>query len=91
MRRQHAPALNVVCLLDFAERAGVSRGLDLRKLRQIGVAQHQADVGMGDEPPCCIDYVRPSALADFDLGYHVPDEFEIDLGNADAGVASRTC
>ena len=61
----------------------------LGKLRHVGVAQHQADVGVGNEPPGGIDHVGPSMPGKFDLRQHVPDQFQVDLGDAHAGVAPR--
>ena len=61
----------------------------LGKLRHVGVAQHQADVGVGDEPAGGIDHVSAPMPGKFDLRQHVPDEFQVDLGDAHAGVAPR--
>ena len=46
------------------------------------------NVRMGDEPPIGIDHEGVSALAHFDLRDDIPDELEIDLGDAHAGVAA---
>ena len=54
----------------------------------VGIAQHQADVWMRDQPPLRIDDIGMTALADLDLRDHIPDQLEIDLGDAYAGVAS---
>ena len=62
------------------------RGLHLHELRHVGVAQHQADVGMRDQPPLRAHDIGVAVLADLDLGDHVPDQLQIDLGDADAGV-----
>ena len=62
------------------------RGLHLHQLRHIGVAQHQADVGMRDQASLRADHIGVTALADLDLRHHVPDQLEIDLGDADAGI-----
>ncbi len=43
---------------------------------------------MGDQPPLRIDHVGVAALAHLDLGDHVPDQLEVDLGDAHAGVAA---
>jgi hypothetical protein len=53
---------------------------------ELAPAQHQADVGMGDQPPLRADDIGMSALADLDLRHHVPDQLQIDLGNADTGI-----
>ncbi len=42
---------------------------------------------MRDQPALGVDDVGAPALADLDLGDHVPDQLEIDLGDAHAGVA----
>jgi signal transduction histidine kinase len=59
----------------------------LRAARTCGVAQDETDVGMCDQPALRVDHVGVAALADLDLRDHVPDQLEIDLGDADAGVA----
>ena len=56
--------------------------------RNVGITQHQADVGVGDQTPERIDDVGLPALTDLDLRDHVPDELEIDLGDAHAGIAA---
>ncbi len=66
-----------------------ARSLDLREVREIGIAQHEADVWMRDQPPLPVDDVGLPARADLDLGDDVPDQLEIDLGDGDAGVAPR--
>ena len=43
---------------------------------------------MGDQPPLRSDHIGVPALADLDLRDHVPDELEVDLGDADAGIAA---
>ena len=62
------------------------RRLHLQKLRHVGVAQHQADIRMGDQAALGADHIGMTALADLDLRHHVPDQLQIDLGDADAGV-----
>ena len=42
---------------------------------------------MRDQPPLRVDDIGMAAIADLDLRDHVPDQLEIDLGNAHAGVA----
>ena len=73
---------------DSGSASGVSglRGLHLHQLGHVGVAQHQADVGMRDQASLRADDIGMAVLADLDLRHHVPDQFEIDLGDADAGV-----
>ena len=63
--------------------------LHLRKLRHVGIAQHQADVGVGDQTAGSIHHVSASVPGELDLGQHVPDEFQVDLGDAHAGIAPR--
>ena len=43
---------------------------------------------MRDQPPLRIDDIGMTALADLDLRDHVPDQLQIDLGDAYTGVAS---
>ena len=42
---------------------------------------------MRDQPALRVDDVGVAALADLDLGDHVPNQLEIDLGDAHASVA----
>src|SRR5215467_755773 len=44
---------------------------------------------MRDQPSLRVDDISVAALADLDLRDHVPDQLEIDLGDAHAGVAPR--
>lgn len=44
---------------------------------------------MGNQPALRVDHIGTAAGADLDLRDDVPDEFEIDLGGADTGVATR--
>jgi hypothetical protein len=62
-------------------------GGDLRKMREIGLAQHEADVGVGDQPAFTVDDIGIAGPPHLDRGDDVPDQFEIDLGYGDAGVA----
>ena len=45
---------------------------------------------MGDQPAGGVDHIGAAMTGEFDLGENVPDEFEIDLGDAHAGVAPRS-
>ena len=74
--------------------AGVAGGggtgaLYLRQLRHIRVAQYEADVGMGDQPAGGIDHVSAAVAGELDLGENVPDQLQIDLGDAHPGIAPR--
>ena len=44
---------------------------------------------MRDEPPFSIDHVRVAVVADLDLRDYVPDQLEVDFGDADAVLAPR--
>ena len=65
------------------------RGPNLGKVREIRVAQDQTDVGVGDQAALRVDDINLPAVADPDLRDDIPDEPEIDLGDADACVAAR--
>ncbi len=86
--RQHLLPLDIQRTLQRVGAACVSalRGLHLLQPGHIGVAQHQTDIGMRDQPTSRADNIGVAALADLDLGNHVPDQLEVDLGNADAGI-----
>ena len=58
----------------------------LRLMRPIGVAQYEAEVGIGDQPPMPVDDISIAATPDLHCADQVPDKLQIDLGNGDAGV-----
>ena len=66
------------------------RGPNLGKVREIRVAQDQTDVGVGDQPTLPVDDINLPTVGDPDLRHDIPDEPEINLGHADACVATRT-
>ena len=59
----------------------VQRSLDVRQFRQVGLAQHQADIRIGDKKAIAVDDVSLAFFADLDARHDVPDELEVDLGN----------
>ena len=61
----------------------VARGAHVRLRREIGLAQHEADVGMRDEVPLPINHVGLAQATHADLRDDVPDELEVDLGRGD--------
>ena len=65
--------------------AGQGRG-DLRQMRQIGLAQHQAEVGMGDQPAVRTDHIGISGPADPHRPDQIPDEPQIDLSGGHPGI-----
>jgi len=64
------------------------RRRDLRQVAEVGIAQYQTDVGMGNQPSLAIDDIGVPALADLQPGNHVPDQLQIDLGDGDPGIAA---
>ena len=87
--RQHLLALDVPGALQrFEVGLGASglRRLHLQQFRHVGIAQHETDVGMRDQPASRTDDIGMTVLADLDLRDHVPDQLQIDLGDADAGI-----
>ena len=64
------------------------RGGDLRKAREIGLAQHEADVRVGDQPASPVDDIGIPGPPHLDCSNDVPDQFEIDLGDGDTRVAT---
>ena len=88
-RGQHLLALDVLGALQrLRPGAGVSslRRLHLQQLRHVGVSQHQANVRMRNQSSLSADDIGMSALADLDLRNHVPDQLQIDFGDADPGI-----
>ena len=45
---------------------------------------------MRDQPPLRIDHIGMTALADFDLRDHIPDQLQIDLSHTYSGVTPRS-
>ena len=88
---EHLAAAHVLRLLHqllLRAGGGLARRPHLRQPRHVGVAQHQADVGVRDQAALGVDHVGLPALADLDPGHHLPDQLEVDLGDAHAGVAA---
>ena len=89
---QHVAAADILRLLQGLLRdtgGGRARHLHLREPRHVGVAQHQADVGVRDQAALRVDHVGLPVLADLDLRDDLPDQLEVDLGHAHPGVAAR--
>jgi hypothetical protein len=55
---------------------------------EICLAQHKADVGVGNEHSVAVDHVGASALADVDARNDVPHELQVDLCQQDPTVGS---
>ena len=59
----------------------------MRQVRQIGLAQHEADVGIGDQEAVAVDDVRLALVADLDARHDVPDELEVHVGDRHGPVS----
>ena len=93
MRGQHRVAVDSLRDHRARGRRLLARGFgmgrrDLRQVGEVGIAQHEADVGMGDEPAVAVDDIGVAALPDLQSGDHIPDQLQIDLGDRDPGIAS---
>ncbi len=55
----------------------------MRQRGQAGLAQHQADVGVGHQQAVAVDHVGLARFADVDARDHLPDELQVELGNRD--------
>jgi hypothetical protein len=68
----------------------VQRGPDVGEPGEVGLAQHEPDVRVGDQVALRIDDVGLALLADLDARDHVPPhELEVHVGDGDrAGVAA---
>ena len=55
--------------------------LHLRKMGHIRIAQNKIDIRMRNQSTLSIYYIGMPCLSDFDLGYNVPNELEINLCN----------
>jgi hypothetical protein len=64
--------------------------LHLSEPRQVGIAQYQADVGVGDQPALAVDHVGVTVRANLDLRDHIPDQLKVYLGNRHAAVSNAT-
>ena len=88
IRGQHAFAALIERdqrLLGAGRPGRLPRRTDLREPREVGVAQHETDVGVGDQPALAANHIGPATAADMDLADHIPDVREVHFGNADAG------
>ncbi|KWT96932.1 hypothetical protein APY03_1934 [Variovorax sp. WDL1] len=86
MGRQHPLAGQVACKLPRVAGAGPQPCRYLRQCAHVGLLQHQADVGVGDQRAVGIDHVGQAARADPDARDHVPDELQVELGHRDAAA-----
>ena len=59
------------------------RRLDVREAREVGLAQHEPDVGVRDQVARGVDHVGLALLADLDARDHVPHELEVHVGDRD--------
>ena len=89
VRGQHFLALDVARDgLIFAGPGG--KGRDLRQLREIGLLEDQADVGVRDQRAGGVDDVGEARFPDLDARDDLPHELEVDLRDGDtAGGAAR--
>jgi hypothetical protein len=85
--RQHAHVVQVVQRLGGPPRPAGRIG-SRREARDHRLAQHVADVGMGDQVVRAIDHECTAAPPETDLANQLSDEFEVDLGHGDAIVAA---
>jgi hypothetical protein len=53
----------------------------LWQIRQLGVTQYQADIGVGDQPAPAIDDIGVATLTDPQRGDDIPDQLQIDFGD----------
>ena len=67
-------------VLDPAEIAGTA-----------AAAQNPADIRVGDQAAGIVDHDGISGLADFDRCNHVPDQFQVHVGNGNAGSRKVSC
>jgi hypothetical protein len=63
---------------------GGQGGLDVLEPAEVGLLEHQADVGVGDQRALPFHHEGQPGLAHPDLGHHVPDELEVHLHRGDA-------
>ncbi len=56
------------------------RRLHVGQVGEVGLAQHQADIRIGDQETVAVDDIRLALVADLDARNDVPDELEIDFG-----------
>jgi hypothetical protein len=61
--------------------AAVERGLHVRQPGQVGLAQHEPDVGVGDQVAGRIDDVGLALVAGADARDDLPHELEVDVGD----------
>jgi len=57
--------------------------------REVGVAQHQAGIGVRDQATRLVDHVRLAVAADTQLRYDIADELQVHFCHHDTRLASR--
>ena len=66
------------------------RGFHMRQVRQVGLAEHEADVRIGDQEAVAVNHIGLALFADLDARHDIPDELEIDLRDRHRpGIAAR--
>src|SRR2546430_8569474 len=89
MRAQHRPAMNVLgqrLVVGRESSLRRTRSSYLRQERDVGIAQNQATIRMGDQAALSINNIGLSAVVNPRLRYHIPDESKIDLRNDDTVI-----
>ena len=83
------PARSVDTVAGRRHRCSSMTALTCGKLRQVGFAQHEPDVRIGDEKAVAVDDVRLALVADLDARHDVPDELQIDVGDGHRSPCRR--
>ena len=52
---------------------------------QVGLAQDDTDIRVGDQQATLVHHVGRTGFPDMDARDHIPDEFQVDLRDRDAG------
>ena len=87
--RQHRRTAGIVRHhRQFVRRLSADRGFHMRERRQVGLAQHEADVGVGHQEAVVVDDVGLAFLADPDARHDVPYELEVDVGNGHRAIVA---
>ena len=92
-RRMHGEHLTALHALGNREHLVVPRTrrarcpgcLDLRRLGEVALLQHEPQIGMGDQLVVRIHHVRIAGAPGADARHHVPDRPDVDFGHRDLG------
>src|SRR5438105_2279126 len=89
MRARDDPLANNAGGEDRRYRLTVAGIANLHKRAHVRLAEHQADIGMGNQIAVSIDHIGPPRVPDMNGRNELRDEREIDIGDGDTAMRRR--